>query len=178
METGAKRQLTWLGLMLIVVLLGLCTIFAAVVTAAQAWQEHAQARWPQVTARVERCSLDRSSTGRRQNYNIDCWLSYAVGAEQNEAYVFSTKVPPANAWQYPRNQIGPFEDWVVAHPAGTPIVLRYDPSNHKNVVMATDYMPRGGPHTPSNLKLLEIFAGSFVVLGIVARMTRPQALLT
>jgi hypothetical protein len=30
---------------------GLCTIFASVVTAAQARQEHAQARWPEVTAR-------------------------------------------------------------------------------------------------------------------------------
>jgi hypothetical protein len=32
---------------------GLCTIFASVVTAAQAWQDHAQKRWPEVTARVD-----------------------------------------------------------------------------------------------------------------------------
>jgi hypothetical protein len=54
MATAQKRPSMWLGLlMLLVVLLGLCTIFATVVTVAEAWQEHAQARWPQVTARVD-----------------------------------------------------------------------------------------------------------------------------
>jgi hypothetical protein len=53
MTTGTvqKGPLMWLGLIVLVVLLGLCTTFALVVTAAQAWQEHAQARWPEVTAR-------------------------------------------------------------------------------------------------------------------------------
>jgi hypothetical protein len=46
-----------LGLGLLVVFSGLCTIFVLVATAAQAWQEHAQARWPEVTARVEKCGL-------------------------------------------------------------------------------------------------------------------------
>jgi hypothetical protein len=50
-------------------------MFALVVTAAQAWQEHAQARWPEVTAHVDRCGLDQTSTGRREKY---CALSSAL----------------------------------------------------------------------------------------------------
>ena len=175
MTTGTvqKGPLIWLGLMVLVVLLGLCTIFASVVTAAQAWQEHAQARWPEVTARVDRCGLTKSSTGR-QRY-ISCRLSYAVGAEQNATNVYSSKVPPPEVQQYPPNQIGPFEEWVDEHPPGTAIIVRYDPADHTKVVLVANYMPRGGPRTPNNVKLLEFLAGSFLVLVTLARITRPRS---
>lgn len=166
----------WLGLMVLVVLLGLCSIFALVVTAAEAWQEHAQARWPQVTARVDNCGLDQTSTGRRNKYYIHCRLSYAVGAEQNVANVYSSKFPAPEVSQYPPNQIAPFEDWVDEHPQGTPVVLRYDPSHHTKVVLVANYMPRGGPRTPNNVKLLEFFGGSFLALLMIARITRPRSL--
>jgi hypothetical protein len=39
-----------------------------------------------------------------------------------------------------------------------------------------NYMPRGGPRTPNNVKLLEFLAGSFLVLGAIARITRPRSL--
>ena len=151
-------------------------IFAAVVTVAQAWQEHAQARWPEVTARVDRCGLNKASSGRKKHgwYYISCRLSYAVGAEQNMANVYSTNVPSPQVWQYPPNQIAPFEKWVDAHLQGTPIVVRYDPANHEKVVLVATDMPRGGPRTPSNMKLLEFCAGSFLVLLAIARITRPR----
>jgi hypothetical protein len=171
--TAPKGQLRWSGLAVLVVFSGLCTIFASVVTAAQAWQEQAQARWPEVTARVDTCDLDETSSGSRR-YRIRCRLSYAVGAEQNAANVYSTNVPPPEVWQYPPNQIAPFEEWVDAHPQGTPIVVRYDPANHKKVVLVATDMPRGGPRTPSNVKLLEVCAGSFLVLLTIARITQPR----
>lgn len=162
--------------MILVVLLGLCTIFASVVTAVQAWQEHAQARWPEVTARVDDCGLSRTSTGRRDRFYIRCRLSYAVGAERNVAKIYSGSVPSADVGQYPPNQIAPFEKWVDEHPPGTPIVVRYDPANHTKVVLVANYMPRGGPRTPDNVKLLEFFAGSFLVLLTIARFRRPRSL--
>jgi hypothetical protein len=176
MTTGTvqKGPLMWLGLMVLVVLLGLCTIFALVVTAAQAWQEHAQARWPEVTARVDECGLNKTSSGPRRYY-IDCRLSYAVGAEQNVTNVYSTNVPSPEVSQYPPNQIAPFEDWVDEHPPGTPVVLRYDPSHHTKVVLVANYMPRGGPRTPNNVKLLEFVGGSFLALLMIARITRPRS---
>jgi len=171
-----KGQLMWLGLAVLVVFSGLCTIFATVVTLAQAWQEHAQARWPEVTTHVDRCGLDQTSSGRRENYYIHCRLSYAVGAEQNVTNVYSVNVPSTIIWQYPPNQIGPFEEWVDEHPPGTPIVMHYDPAHHTKVVLAAADIPLGGPRTPSNIKLLEVFAGSFLVLLTIARITRPRSL--
>jgi Protein of unknown function (DUF3592) len=170
---GPKGQLMWLGLMVLVAFSGLCTIFVSVATATQAWQEHAQARWPEVTARVDGCGLDRTS-GRRELFYIHCRLSYAVGAEQNAMNVYSSNFPSPEIWQYPPNQIAPFEEWVNEHPQGAPIVVRYDPADHKKIVLAANYMPRGGPRTPNNLKLLEVCAGSFLVLLTIARLTRPR----
>jgi hypothetical protein len=178
MTTGTvqKGPLMWLGLAVLVVLFGLCTIFASVVTVAQAWQEHRQAQWPEVTARVDRCGLNRTSSGRRQNFYIRCRLSYAAGAEQYATNIYSGNVPSPEIWQYPPNQIAPFEEWVNDHPQGTPIVVRYDPADHSKIVLVADNMPGGGPRTPNNVKLLEFFAGGFLVLLTIARITRSQSL--
>jgi len=175
MTTGAvsKDQVLWrafagfMGLFF-----GLCTIFALVVTAAEAWQEHTEERWPEVTARVDRCGLDQTSTGRRNRYYIHCRLSYSVAAEHNVTNIYSSNVPSPDVWQYPPNQIAPFDDWVDRHPEGTPIVLRYDPANHRKAALITTDMPRAGPRTPNNLKLLGSFAASSVLLLSIARIMR------
>jgi hypothetical protein len=174
-ETPPKPHWMRLILMVMVLFSGLCTIFALVVTAAAAWTEHAESQWPQVTARVERCGLDQTSSGRRENYYIHCRLSYVVGAEQNSANIYSSHVPSREIWQYPPNQIGPLEDWVAELPTGTPIVVHYDPARHTKAVLVATDMPRGGPQTPNNVKLLEVCAGSFVILLTIARITRPRS---
>ena len=52
-EQGKGIQPAWRGwVILLGGFLGLCTIFVLVVTAFEAWQEHAQAQWPQVTASI------------------------------------------------------------------------------------------------------------------------------
>ena len=179
MTTGTvqKGPLMWLGLMVLVVFSGLCTIFVSVVTTAQAWQEHAQARWPEVTARVDGCGLIGPAAIGRRKFYIHCRLSYAVGAEQNITNIYSSNVPSPEIWQYPPNQIAPLEEWVDEHPQGTPIVVQYDPADHTKVVLVADYMPPlGGPRTPNNLKLLGVCAGSFLVLLTIALITRPGSL--
>ena len=175
-ETMPKGQLMRTGLGMLVLLSMLCTIFGSVVTVAEAWQEHAQARWPVVMARVDRCGLDQTSTGRRQMYYIHCRLSYAVGAEQNVANVFSSNAPSPEIWQYPPNQLAPLEEWVDEHPPGTPMAVHYDPARHTKAVLVATDMPRGGPRTSTNIKLLEVLAGSFLVLLTIARITRPRSL--
>jgi hypothetical protein len=169
-EGAPKAQPIWAGVALLVLFTGACTIFALVVTASQAWQEHAQARWPEEMGRIEKCGLERTGFNRRQLYHIRCRLSFSAGFEQNVATICSASVPSANVWQYPPNQIGPFEQWVDEHPPGTPIHLRYDPDLRTKAVLTTDYMPRGGPQTPNNLKLLGICGVSFVVLLTIARV--------
>lgn len=146
------------------------------VTAAEAWQEHAEAQWTETTARVERCYLHQTSTGRRDRYYIDCRLSYAVGTEQIAAHVYSGNVPSREVPQYPPNQIGPLEDWVDGHPPGTSMAVRYDPAKHNKMVLVAADMPRaGGPHTASNLKLLGFFAANSVLLLSIARIWRLRS---
>jgi uncharacterized protein DUF3592 len=176
-EAAPKGWLMCVGIVALLGLFaGLCTIFALVVTVAEAWQEHAEARWPEMTAHVDRCYLHQTSTGRRDRYYIDCRLSYAVGAEQVVTNVYSANVPSGEVWQYPPNQIGPLEEWVERHPPGTPIVLRYDPAKHKKVVLVATDMPRaGGPHTANDLKLLGAAAAMCVVLLTIARIARPRS---
>lgn len=175
MTTGTVRPLMWLGLIMLVILLGLCTMFASVVTVAQAWQEHVQARWPEVTSHVDECGLQRTSSNGRRNFYIRCRLSYAVGAKQNTTNIYSRNVPTPEIWQYPPNQIAPFKEWVDEHPQGTPIFLRYDPADHTKVVVVAANAPFGGTRTPNNVKLLEVFAGSFLVLLTIARITWPRS---
>ena len=129
-----------------------------------------------MTARVDECGLNRTSSGPREKFYIRCRLSYVVGAERNLARISSGYVPSPDVWQYPPNQIAPFEKWVDEHPPGTPVVVRYDPAKHTKVVLVANYMPRGGPRTPSNVKLLEFLAGSFLVLLTIARITQPRSL--
>jgi hypothetical protein len=169
------KGLLWLGLMALALLMGSGTVFVSVVTAVQALQEKAQARWPVVTAHVDACDLAMSSAGPRRYY-IGCRLGYEVGAEEHEAHFYSRGVPPADVWQSPPNQIAPLEVWLQGHPSGTPIELRYDPADHGKAVIASDYLPPfGGPHTPRNLKLLAACAASFVALLACARPIRPRS---
>lgn len=160
----------------LVLFTGACTIFALIVTAAQAWQEHAQKSWPEVTAHVDTCRFQRNSSNGRHKLYIACRFIYAVGGEQNSTNMYSTYFPAPEVAQYPRNQMQPFEAWLDAHPPGTPVVLRYDPANHKKALIASDFMPRGAPRTPNNIKLLICFAASFAVLLTLVQFARPRTL--
>jgi hypothetical protein len=156
---------------------GLCTIFALVVTAAQAWQDHAHAQWPEATAQVQRCGLD-TYTHKPESYRIDCGISYTVRGEEIVSHVYSrsTHAPARVIWQYPPQQFERLQEWVGAHPKGTPIAVHYDPASHgKAVLVATD-MPLGGPPTPGNLRLLGTAAASCVVLLAIARITRLRSI--
>src|SRR5262252_7675711 len=62
-ETTPKPS--WLRIVLgfLVLSTGLATIFTGVITAWQAWEEHLQEHWPQVTAHVDTCDLQQTSSG-------------------------------------------------------------------------------------------------------------------
>ena len=174
-EATSKRNLLWAGLAVLMVFSGLCTVFASIVTGLEAWQEHARKKWPEVTAHVVTCGMQRSSTGRRQRYYIRCRLRYPVEGEENMANLYSASAPSREVWQYPPDQIAPLEQWIDEHPKGTPILVRYDPANHGKIIPASTGMLVGGPRTKSNIRLLEVFAGAFVILLMVVRLARPQA---
>ena len=176
---GPQNQPGWRGWAMLVVSVlglfaGLCTVFALVVTAAEGWVEHAQAQWPEATARVQRCGLD-VYTHNPETYWIDCGLSYTVRGEDVVSHVHSRSIPSPSRWQYPTGQLEQLQEWVDEHPDGTEIVVHYDPANHNKAVLVTTDMPLGGPRTPNNLKLLEFCGVSCVVLLAIARVARSRA---
>ena len=171
----------WRGLVLLLtsflgLFTGLCTVFVLVVTAAQAWQEHAHTHWPEATAQVVRCGLD-NYTHKPEWYRIDCSVSYTVHGEEIVSHVYSrsTPAPRRLLWQYPPQQFERMQEWVDANPEGTPIAVHYDPATHRKAVLDVTDMPLGGPQTPGDLRLLEIAAAGCVVLLTIARIMRPRS---
>lgn len=173
-ETAPKRYLLWGILGLLVLFLGLCTLFVLVVTIGEAWQEHTEDQWPAATARIQECDFDRY-TVKPGSYWILCRISYLLGDEEITTTIHSSSTPAPRRvlGAHPAAQAELMEDWAAAHPQGTPIVIHYDPANHKKAVALTTDMPLGGRRTPTNLKLLEAFAGAFAVLLLLSRLTRP-----
>jgi hypothetical protein len=182
MTTGAGLQgySTWRKFVVLVaavlgLLAGLCTVFALVVTMAQAWQEHAQAQWPEATAQVQQCAL-AVYTHKPKRYWIDCSISYVVRGQEIVSHVhsFSVRDPQRVIAQYPARQFERMQDWVDEHPQETSIKVHYDPANPRKAIVFEAGMPLGGPRTPDNLKLLGFFAASCVVLLAIARVARPR----
>jgi hypothetical protein len=174
----SKAPAGWRGWLLLLtgffgLFAGLCTVFALVVTAAEAWVEHPQAQWPQATARVQRCGLD-VYTHNPETYWIGCSLSYTVRGEDVVSHIHSRAIPAPSRWQYPAGRFEQLQEWVDEHPEGTPITVHYDPANHKKAVLVTTDMPLAGPRTPGNLKLLGFCAVSCAVLVTIVRIARPR----
>jgi hypothetical protein len=155
---------------------GLCTIFMLVVTVALAWSEHPHAQWPEATAHIERCDVDLY-LHQPEAYWIDCTLRYVVGGEEIVSHVHSrtTPAPQRFVYQYPAGQVERMQEWVDEHPERTPITVHYDPANHQEAVLVQTDMPRGGPQTPGNLRLLGLCAASCLVLVTIARIARPRS---
>ena len=175
-QAGPGRQLVWLGLVALGFFAGLCSLFALLGTVVQGLQEHAQAQWPQTTARVQLCAVD-IYTHKPEAYWIACRLTYLVGAAEVVAEVHSrsTPAPRRVISQQPAAQIELMQDWVDRHPPGTPIAVHYDPANHAKAVLGATDMPLGGLRTPDNLTLLGYAAGSCALLLAIAKITRPSS---
>ena len=167
-------RLLWFALSAFTLLAGLCTIFALVVTVIQAWIEHNQAQWPEVTAQFKKCEM-AVYRSRSQSYWIDCSLTFDVGGETVLTHLHSGSAPAPQRviWASRPYLFDYMQAWVDQHPPGAPVTVHYDPANRSRVVYLGSDMPAAGPRTPSNVKLLDFFAIGFIVLFAVARFTYP-----
>jgi L-rhamnose mutarotase len=152
---------------------GLCSVLALVVSAAEGWREHTQQSWPEVTARIQRCSVDQYYPYRRSNRRISFWIRCRI-AYQSGSEEIATRINSHTA--FTDTDVAIMQQWVAEHPPDSSIVVRYDPANHgKAVLMETD-MPFAGPRTPNNLQVLLMAAVACVVLLTIARtLTRRAA---
>jgi hypothetical protein len=179
-KSASKAPPGWRGWVVLLalplgLLAALCTVFALVVTMAQAWQEHAEAQWPEASARVQKCGLDIYMYKPR-SYWIDCSLSYTVRGQDIVSHVHSrsTPAPRRVISQRPARQFEQLQEWIDRHPEGSPITVHYDPANHSKAVLVVTDMPLSGPRTPDNLKLMGFFAVSCAVLLAITRAAWPQ----
>jgi hypothetical protein len=65
-------------------------------------------------------------------------------------------------------------EWVASHPSGSPIVVRYEPSDPGSAVLTETDMPDAGPRTPGNLRLLLLFSVASLGLLTIARRLQPE----
>jgi hypothetical protein len=167
---------TWRGfVMLAGIFFAVCTASAALITAIEAWHEHAQARWPAATAQINSCKVDFAYSEERYVY-IVCFIRFFAEKETIEAMVTSrkTRAPNEVLFRWPENQVGEMEmqSWVDQHPKGTSIQVHYDPAKHANVVLVDADMPLGDATTPGNLRILGIFAAvsaPILAVGLIVR---------
>jgi hypothetical protein len=183
-EQGKPMRPGWRGwVMLAGAFLGLCTVFVLVVTVLEAWQEHVQRQWPEVTATIQNCGVRVSRRGYSGpfdsgggSYYIRCHIGYPVGTDVAVANIYSTSTRAPNLLNHqdPWAAVRVLQAWVDTHPPGTPITVHFNPNHHQKAVLVATDMPLGGPRTPANLKFLGIFAGACVALLAMAWLSRPS----
>ncbi len=155
-------------------LAALCTVFVLVVTAGEAWREHALESWPEVAATIEQCSVDlRYFNGPNDSdptWWLECRIGFRAGTDQIKTVIHSGhRSNPSQGYPELMNQ------WVSDHPSGSTIVIRYDPTDPKAAIPARDYMPNGGPRTGYNLRFLLVCSTACVSLLTIATLFRRRA---
>ena len=116
-------------------------------------------QWPEASAHVQQCDLNIYAQ-KPESYRIDCAVSFAARGQQIVSHVFSrsTPAPRRVIWQYPPHQYDSMQQWVDAHPQGTPIAVHYDPRKprqgssgcHRHASRRTDYA--GQPEAACSLR--------------------------
>jgi len=161
--------------MLAGVFFAVCTAFAALITATEAWQEHVQARWPAATAQIKSCKVDFAYSEEKHAY-IVCFIQVFAERQTIETMVTSRKAraPDEVLFQWPKHQVGEMEmqSWVDNHPQGTSIQVHYDLAKAAKVVLVNADMPLGDARTPGNLRILGIFSAisaPILALGLIVR---------
>src|SRR5215472_3495206 len=180
METSTQpgrpsSQLDARGLVgLMTLFFGLGTIFVLIFSVSDAWREHAQKRWPEATASIRQCSVERYTPMERHNratvWYIQCRIGYRAGGYPIETQIQSRSLGTPFQGGSPEEM----RRWVAGHPRGGTIAVHYDPRAPRTAVLIETDMPAAGPRTPGNLKLLLIAAAGFLCLLTLARRLNRQ----
>jgi hypothetical protein len=162
-ESNTARVSGWRGwVALFGFFLGLCSLFALVVTTGEGWYEYSQSKWVETTAQIQQCRLEAYEANRESPVSIECRIDFRAGGEDIVTKVFSRSARPG--------QDGFMQDWLEEHPDGSSITARYNPENTRKVVLVTEDAGLWGPHTPVNLRLLGLFAAACLLTLAIARV--------
>ena len=152
---------------------GLCTIFAACATLFDWHQATVQARWPVVSAIVDR--VDVVGSGRSQQdgsatmWNLRARVHYEQNGQTRTATLGSRKVRSDDDYLQ-------LQAWAAQHQRGSQVEVRYDPSQPNSALFVSDELSPFSGRTHDDLMLLTIFAIACVGLLALAKFLRAREL--
>jgi len=112
---------------------GLCAIFAGCVTLSDWYSETTQARWPVVSAAIDRAEIVASrrapKDGGGELWRLSTRVRYDVNGETRTATLTSRTV-------YSEEEVARLQTWAGQHRKGSHIDIRYNPSQPNRAVFA------------------------------------------
>ena len=129
-------------------------------TAADAYQESRQAKWPGVVATITQ-QVVRKYTGRHDVWRIESEVRYSVDGELYVKHSLACR---------DSTEMRAMRNWASQHQPGTPLPVRYDPQHHNIVVPVAVDMPESRPQLPDDVMAVLIFSLLSVALVTIGRI--------
>jgi hypothetical protein len=152
---------------------GLCTIFAAFATLADWYDEARQARWPVVSAVVDRGDLVESGRASRDGGATGWTLRYRVHYEADGKIRAATLTSNTI---FSDDDFQKLKSWAAQHHKGSRIDVRYDPSREDRAVFASTEVTEAVSRIHNDLVLIAIAATLCAGLLSLARYLRARAI--
>jgi hypothetical protein len=150
---------------------GLCAIFAGCVTLGDWYGETKQARWPVVSAVVDRADIEVTSRAPKDGgtvWHLRARVRYEAGGEMRTATVTScTAFSEQDAEQ--------LQSWAAAHRKGSRIEVRYDQSQPNRAEFASADIASTAGRVHTDLILFAIAAIAAPLLLALARFLSARA---
>ncbi|HEY6722047.1 MAG TPA: DUF3592 domain-containing protein [Burkholderiales bacterium] len=144
---------------------GLGAIMALFATVSDWRDEAAQARWPVVSASIERGSADPHRVSQSSGGGTVWQLHYRVRYEADGERIATLASRSTGSDE----EVAKLRAWAAEHRRGGRIDIRYDPSQPGRAVFASADVPNAGPRAATDFRLLIVAATLCVVLMTLAR---------
>ena len=149
---------------------GLCAIFAGCVTVSDWYSETARARWPVVSAVVDRADVVATSRAPKDGGTV--WnLRYRVRYELNGRQLIAT--PTSNS-VFSEAEAARLQAWAAQHRKGSHIDVRYDPSQEDRAIFAAAELSFAQDRIRTDLTLFAIAAIASAGLLALAKYLRAR----
>ena len=154
---------------------GLCAIFAVFITLSDWHQEITQARWPVVSAVVDRADVVASVRAPKHGGGTEWKLRYRLRYELNGEARMATLTSPA---VFSETEAAKLQSWAAQHRKGSQIDIRYDASRDNRAVFASAEISYGADRTGTDILLFAAAVVGCAGLLALARYLRVREAFT
>ena len=151
---------------------GLCAIFVGCVTLSDWYGDVTQARWPVVSAVVERVDVDASQRDPKDGGSTAWYLKghvrFDVNGEARTATLRSRSF-------FSEADVECLQSWATQHPKGSHVDVRYDPSRKDRAAFASAELSPSTGRVRTDLMLFSIFAIACAALLALSKFLRARA---